>query len=62
MQILKQMMAENGEYKNYTVPSNTKKGKTYTVSFLNGRWRCDCYAGKMGKQCKHIKYTKIWKK
>lgn len=34
------------------------KGNTYIVTNDNGKWSCDCVAGKFGRHCKHVDQIK----
>ena len=45
----------------WEVPSDTEEGVIYKVRlFKNGRWECNCPAGQMGKECRHIKRKKFF--
>jgi len=35
------------------------KGNQYIVTNDNGKWSCDCVAGKFGRHCKHVEKAKI---
>jgi len=40
----------------YTVEGS--KGDVYIVTNDNGKWACDCVAGKFGRYCKHVEKIK----
>ena len=43
----------------WKVPSNSVKGKYYTVGYYEGnQWICNCFAGEMKKECRHIRRVK----
>jgi hypothetical protein len=47
----------------WRTPSNSIKGKYYIVGYSEGKWTCNCFAGSMGKECRHIRKVKnIFKK
>lgn len=37
----------------YQFPSTTRPGQVWTVCVVNGRWSCDCEAGRGGRPCAH---------
>ena len=37
----------------YRVPSTTQPGTVYTVRVVDGRYTCDCPAGRSGRPCVH---------
>ena len=37
------------------VPSKSESGVNHLVYKKNGKWNCDCVAGLMQKECRHIK-------
>jgi hypothetical protein len=37
----------------YRLPSTTRPGVFWTVRVVDGRWTCDCEAGRAGRPCVH---------
>jgi hypothetical protein len=37
----------------YRLPSTTRPGTVHTVRVVDGRYRCDCEAGRSGRPCAH---------
>lgn len=37
----------------YQLPSTTRPGQVWTVRVVDGRWSCDCEAGRNGRPCVH---------
>jgi len=35
------------------------RGNSYTVTYNNGTWKCPCVAGGFGKECRHVKASKL---
>jgi len=42
----------------WRVKSNSIKGKYYIVSTDGFKWHCNCTAGKMGRECRHVRKVK----
>lgn len=44
-----------GEVKIHRVPSKSRPGEYYEVEERAGKFFCGCIAGKMNRQCSHVK-------
>lgn len=47
----------------HKVKSKSVEGKFYTVlEYQDGKYSCDCFAGGMGKPCRHVRIVQNNKK